>query len=443
VAWPSADRWRRQRVPSNILAGRLAETFYRFHSPAGATCLRTPRSNSYEIYGQSVLNLWRSWWGDPVASSAIVIAFVGGFFALYQLRGALGDRRRRILDAMVQQYGNTASARGQMLRECPRLFSLAYLAVKDAIDSEITSKEEEIQDQDAGAAEELNLKLRHLYRLRKEAETWMRDEVGISYTSAAEMLDSEFKMRALVWCIEVLREPSLWQQIGYTYDLTALCVSAVAQLNNFALDYENGTYPARTMLGQLHRSIAPAVKVLEPIIWERSIDGRWGRRVLRLGLAAQHFNDVVRIHRSSDLLWRWSDSAKDKVVVHPAKATDIFGQEVLRANIPGQPRLLPGVRLQFRTFYWWLVGKAALRPGSTLWTYGGARLRRHRKQEDQLAACLRFGMKKLKSPGCLWSLSFNWTVSSLREGMVRTAKKEKSSLRGGLASWIYQRDPSR
>jgi len=131
-----------------------------------------------------VLNLWRSWWGDPVASSAIVIAFVGGFFALYQLRGALGDRRRRILDAMVQQYGKTAKARGQILRECPQLLSLAYLAVKDAVDSEILVKEEEIQDQDVEAAEALNLQLRHLYRLRKEAMTWTRDEVGISYTSA-------------------------------------------------------------------------------------------------------------------------------------------------------------------------------------------------------------------------------------------------------------------
>jgi hypothetical protein len=390
-----------------------------------------------------MLNLWRSWWGDPVASSALVIALFGSLFALYQLRGSLGDRRRRILDAMVQQYGNTAKVRGRILKECPRLWSLAYSAVEGAVDSEIAIKERLVQEEDADAAVALNLELRHLRRLRKEAAVWMQKDLGISYTSAAEILDSEFKLRALMWCVEVLKEPSLWREVGYTYELISLCESVVSGLNNFALDYENGTYPARTLLGQLHRSIAPAAKALEPIIWVRSIDGRWGRRVLRLGLAAQHFNDVVKVHRNSDLLWRWSDSPEDKVVVHPAKTIDVFGQEILRANIPAQPRLLPTLRLRFRTFYWWLVGKAALRPSSSLWAYGGTRLRRHRKQEDQLASCLKYGLDKLKSPDRLLSLSFNWTPSSLNEGRTRVAQEEKSTLQGGPIGWIYQRDPSR
>jgi hypothetical protein len=49
---------------------------------------------------------------------------------------------------------------------------------------------------------------------------------------------------------------------------------------------------------------------------ERSLSGRWGRRVLCLGLAAQHFNDVVKIHRSIDLVWLGFITPGDRVVVH-------------------------------------------------------------------------------------------------------------------------------
>jgi hypothetical protein len=391
-----------------------------------------------------VLNLWRSWWEDPVASSTIMIALAGGLFAVYQLRAVPGERRRRILDAMVKQYGDTLNARRQILGECPMLLKLAYQAVKSAVDAEVTLKEQSIQLQDAEAAAVADLELRHLSRLQREATIWLKPDIGISYTSAAEILSSEFKFRALIWCIEVLREPSLRHDAGFNDELIALCASLVAELNNFALDYENGTYPPRTLLGQLHRSIAPTVKALEPIIWERSLSGRWGRRVLRLGLAAQHYNDVVKIHRSTDLVWLSAISPRGgKVVVHPAKTINIFGQEILRADIPRQPRVLPLVRLQLQTFYWWLVGNAAFRPSSTLWAYGGARLRRHQKQEDHLSACIRYGLDHLRAPGRLLSLSFTWNLGALREDMVRTAKERKSALRGGPISWIYQRNTSR
>jgi hypothetical protein len=59
-----------------------------------------------------------------------------------------------------------------------------------------------------------DLELRNLYRLQGEAMLWTKPE------------------------------------------LTDVCISLVTNLNNFAFDYENGTYPARTLLGQLHRSIA-------------------------------------------------------------------------------------------------------------------------------------------------------------------------------------------
>lgn len=215
----------------------------------------------------------------------------------------------------------------------------------------------------------------------------------------------------------------------------------VNQLNNFALDYENGAYPPRTFFGQLHRSIAPISKALEPIIWEGSVSGRWGRRVLRLGLSAQHFNDVVKIHRSNDLVWVGESNAK--VVIHPAKTIDIFGRELLKNNIPTAPRFLPILRLQTTTFYWWLIGKMALRPDNWAWSYGGLRLRRHKKSEDQLAACIRFALGTLKRDDAMASLSFSWSIDTLRRDMAQAAKTGKDTIRGGRLSWLYLKRPDR
>jgi hypothetical protein len=372
-----------------------------------------------------------------------MIAFVAGFFALYQLRAVPGERRRRILDAMVKQYADTSNERGRILKECPVLLRRAYKEVQSAIESEIALKESPAQDQSPEEAAAAGRDLRHLGQLQREAVIWTSPDIGISYTSAAEILSSEFKLRALLWCIEMLRQPDLRQRLGYTDDLMGLCASLVRKLNNFALDYENGTYPPRTLLGQLHRSIAATVKPLEPIIWERSVNGRWGRRVLRLGLAAEHFNDVVKIHRSNDLVWESDRRPEDGVVVHPALTIDAYGNEILRVNIPEQPQFLPVLRLQVKTFYWWLIGKAEVRPRSPLWAYGGTRLRRHERHEDRLSAFLRYGFDNLEGSGRPISLTFTWTLSGIRESMIQEAKTRKSALQGGPIRWLYQRNASR
>jgi hypothetical protein len=381
------------------------------------------------------MTIFQRWWNDPVASSTLLIAVIAGFFAVYQLRSIPGERRRRILDAMVDQYAESAENRGIFLRSCPILFKLAYEELIGRIDAEIADATQLIRNSNVELAAVADLRLRHLEKLKKESFLWTGSHIGISYTSAAEVLASEFKTRALLWCVETLRDREQRQAAGIDEELYRIARTLVNQLNNLALDYENGAYPPRTFFGQLHRSIAPISKALEPIIWEGSVSGRWGRRVLRLGLSAQHFNDVVKVHRSNDLIWIGGSNAK--VVIHPARTIDIFGKELLKNNIPTAPRFLPILRLQATTFYWWLIGKLALRPISWIWSYGGLRLRRHRKSEDQLAACIRFALGTLKRDDALVSLSFSWSMDTLRRDMAQAAKRGKETIRGGSLAWLY------
>jgi len=382
-----------------------------------------------------MMTIFQRWWNDPVASSSLVIAIVAGMFAIYQLRSIPGERRRRILDAMVTQYAESASNRGAFLRSCPILLKMAYDELTNRIDEEISNTAQLVRENNAEDAAVADLKLRRLDKLRKEGVLWTGQHIGISFTSAAEVLASEFKTRALMWCIETLQDEEKRKAAGVDDQLYSIARSLVNQLNNFALDYENGAYPPRTFFGQLHRSVAPISKALEPIIWERSINGRWGRRVLRLGISAQHFNDVVKVHRSNDLVW--VGASNTRVVIHPAKTIDIFGKELLKNNIPTAPRILPMLRLQVTTGYWWLTGKLALRPGIWIWSFGGLRLRRHKKCEDQLSAGIRFALRNFKSGDVMVSLSFSWSLDTLRRDIAQATKSRRTAMRGGRLAWLY------
>ena len=383
------------------------------------------------------------WWQDPVASATIFIAVAAGIFSIYQLRALPRERRRRILDAMVEQYAETKPLRDIVLPDCPIFMHIAYTEIIAAIDlAEAEAQQDLLSAANRESEAGYELSLQHLHRLRKEAALWTRLDIGISYTDAHEVLASEFKIRALLWCAEIIGNPEIRRDRGLTDEVFESATKLVNSLNNFALDYENGSYPPRTMLGQLHRSIASTVKAVEPIIWAQSISGRWGRRVLRLGLCAQHFNDVVRIHRSSDLVWKSGGSSKSGIVIHPAKSMEIFGKEVLRNDLPFEPRVLPVIRLQMRTFYWAIIGKLALRPSFWLWSFGGMRLRRHKKAEDRLSACMRYALTDLRGMAPTISLSFNWDLDSLRADMERTARMRRKAVRNGRLAWLYMRKAS-
>ena len=55
-------------------------------------------------FGGSIFDFVKGWLNDPQASSALFIALVAAIFAVYQLRSFPAERRRRVLDVMIQKY---------------------------------------------------------------------------------------------------------------------------------------------------------------------------------------------------------------------------------------------------------------------------------------------------------------------------------------------------
>ena len=337
---------------------------------------------------------------------------------------------------MKARYARTEGARGQILQHFPSYLASAYAAINEALDKDIDAAQQAIGHSTPEQAAIADVKLRHLERLKNESQMWSKRDIGISYTSAHEILKSEYKLRAFVWIAENLKDREVRAKAGVDEDLFQECRRLVNSLNDFATDYENGCYPARTIFGLLHRSIAPIVKALEPVIWAGSINGRWGMRVLRLGMAAEHYNDVVKIHRSNSLRWV---NTHGSWIIRPARTTDIFGKEHLRNDLPITPRILPIFRLQICTLYWSLIGKASLRPSDWLWSYGGSRLRKHRKHEDELAAYLRFALTGINVTDPSVALSFSWSLESLKTDKERAAQSKSSRKNGHLPEWLYLR----
>ncbi len=376
--------------------------------------------------------IFAQWYHDPVASSALAIAIVAGAFAFFQLRSIPRERRRLILDEMTKAYAATAQKRGMLLRECPMLIRIAYDKLAENIDERLALEEAKLKlSQNHEASARADLQLRHLYALQHECRIWNGDKVGIAYMSAAEILQSEFKLRAILWCVEIMGDEIRRKEFGVSGELYTSMEQLVGQLNSFAMDYENGSFPARTLFGQLHRSIAPTAAALGPLIWARSINGRWGRRVIRLGLAAEHYNDVTRIHSSSDLIWIGTnlDGAAAKVVVHPAITVDLFGEQILRTDIPGTNQFSRTLRLKVRGIYWKIIGDLNLTPGAWIWSYGGHRLVLHGRSENQLAACLRYALDSKKTESPREAFDFSWSKESLRAEMARAAEAGKAAMK--------------
>jgi hypothetical protein len=371
-------------------------------------------------------SLLERWWNDPEASASIAIAIVAAVFAIYQFRAMPAERRRRILAAMVEHYADSKFLRTRVLTDLPALLHQGYAAIQRAIDERIA----ELERRNSAGAEEAAMsmgELGRLYRLRQEAQICNTSQLGVSYTSASEILHSEYKLRALLWAIEAVRTAEA-DDTNPLHDVIKDARDLVNKVNDFALEYENGAYRPRTLLGLWHRSIVVTVKAVEPIVWSGSVDGRWGRRVLRLGIAAQHYNDVTRIHRSSEIVWVAGGSTRSHVVAHPARTIDIFGKEIVNSDLPRPYATRSMLLLRIRAFYWAIIGKLGLTPTYWIFAYGGSRLRRHSHDEDTLAACMRFVLKS-PSTGDVPSADFGWDLPGVRREMAQVAKQMREASR--------------
>jgi hypothetical protein len=330
----------------------------------------------------------QEWWDNPEAAVTLVVASVGGLVALWRLRVIPKERRRENLLAMRSDYHSTQAARAVVLPKFPPLVPLGH----DELLSAATAT--------AGAQEGSQGPKDHARAIQRECSAW----TDPSHTNAAEYLENEAKFRSLLWAIGVIRDPDGSRtnrtEPKLTSDVLKHARELVNSLNDFAQFFENGVYDQHSVLAQFHRSIVPTVRLVEPLIWAAAISGRWGLRVLRLGIRAEHYNDVNRIHATSDVLLRttWRSQVAETYVVHRARLTDQYGRVAL---VGARWRLVSVAR-------WYTLSL----PVRLVHRYGGSRLRAHRRSEEQLRALLRRAVEVQVDP-----LEFDWSLTGLRHDL--------------------------
>ncbi|MEG3615708.1 hypothetical protein [Isoptericola haloaureus] len=340
---------------------------------------------------------------DPEAAATLLVAISG---LLYWLLTA-PQRNRQAHENMVNRYSSSREDRAYVLERLPPLVLDGRRHILDAIEAEKRNPRQRDDLDDLG----------------DEAKA----APGVSYTSAGEVLSSEFRLRSLLWAVEEVR---YWRSNDVYSALINRARAAVDNLNVLAMDYESGVYKPQEMFALLHRSIAVTVKALEPIIWEGTLEGRWGRRVLYLGIAAQHFNDVNKIHRRRDIIWRYRanhiSGERQSVVVHPRRTRECSVDKSSAGRINHwrrctSRRLPASLWIKFSDVWWRGLGKMVRRPRYWCWApfltiYGGVRIWIHRRQEGELADLL---VLLLRDDGSRASIDFSWSLDEKRSELKR------------------------
>lgn len=304
---------------------------------------------------------------------------------MHRFRAVPKSRQRETLEAMQALYAASGSLRGSVLREIPPLVRLgrdACLASASAPGSNCPEK------------------------TRLALERWPEP----IETAAHEILSSEAKFRSLLWAVRRVRavrdhEPD---HSGLTKAGLEDVEALVKKMNDFAQMVELGLFEQVDVFGLLHRSIAPACKAIEPIVWARSAGGgRWGMRLLRLRLRAEHFNDVRPIHFTSPLVW--TAPGVRSVCIHEPLYERTFDEVVPSARL-----IEMGSRQRIRLR--WEQVATRVRP-----QFGGERLRCHIAAENRLAGQLAYALSRDLDPE-----SFDWSVEA-SSGALRVSHEQARS----------------
>jgi hypothetical protein len=323
------------------------------------------------VTGALILSgFFQRWWNDPVATTAFSIAVVGGAFAWYRFRFVPRERRRETLDAMQRSYEHSRNARRAVLSELPPFL----LTGRNAL-WEVVTHDPKRPD------------------LQAELELWTEP----TDTAAHEILAAEAKFRSLLWAIMELRR-ILSEGDEQERELLQEATVLVNELNDFAQLVELNLFDQSDVLGQLHRSIAAASKAVEPVIWERNLHGRWGLRILRLLIRAEHYNDARRIHQSSALIWNRAAAVAGPrhIVIRAALYRDVYGRQTEASRLAQMSKL---ARFAITLSGQW----AMLRH-----RYGGRRLRRHLQAENVLVGRLRYALATGRDP-----LDLGWKLADI------------------------------
>ncbi len=312
--------------------------------------------------------------GDDAVTA--LVAFGGGAYAMHRFRSVPKGRERETLEAMQDLYAESAELRRCVLNEMPPAFRQGRDAVLEAAERK-----------GSGCPD----------ATRNELERWAQP----TNTAAHEVLRSEAKLRSLLWAVQWTRDAQSGDgRADVDPELFKAIRELVSKLNNFAQMVELGLFEETDVFGLLHRSIAPACKAIEPVIWERCTrGGRWGLRLLRLLLRAEHFNDVRAVHSSSPLTWHRDGFAT--VVIHEPLYETVFDR-----TIPGAR--LEAMTMRERTRMTW-ESRVSTRVRRR---FGGVRLRRHAAAENALIGELQFALAHHHDP-----LQFDWSIEQLRRAL--------------------------
>ena len=186
------------------------------------------------------------WWNDPVATSTVFTALGAGGFALYRFRFIPSERRRETLDAMQKAYGHSTASRGIVLPEFPPFL----LNGRDTLHALVVSVEPMRPD------------------LRDALKRWIEP----TNTAAHEIVSDEAKFRSLLLAIFKVRRFQKDALLNTRKRrLLDAATTLVTQLNDFAQLVELDLFSQSDVLGHLHRSLAPACKAVEPLIWARNL----------------------------------------------------------------------------------------------------------------------------------------------------------------------------
>ncbi len=311
-------------------------------------------------------------WPNP----SLIVAAVSILVALAAMRspGRFVSRghRRDTLKEMQKAYAKSAESRAVVLPAMPAFLVVARDELQAAVEADPSRRP----------------------RLAAELRGWP----DVSGTGAHEIVANEAKFRSLVGAVKAVRmfteKPSDERQ-----KLIKAAHKLVGQLNDFGQMIDLSLYSQSDALGQLHRSIAPTCKALEPLIWAESTRGRWGFRLLRLRLRAEHFNDMRVIHSTSALRWQRADEPRTVVFQDPLY-TDDYGTHRPTARLEAMSR-------SERTAL--IVERIGTR---FVPRFGGSRLRRHTRAESTLAGYLRYALEQDLNP-----LDLTWDMTTIVAGL--------------------------
>jgi hypothetical protein len=314
------------------------------------------------------------WWlTDPVANgTTLVIAVFGGGFALIRFRFIPRERRRETLHAMQDLYERSRDMRRDVLGKLPPFLLDGRSALWEVV------------QHDPRRAD-----------LQAELERWTEP----TDTAAHEILDNEAKFRSVLWAIAEIRRISTQGEYEER-ELLEKATKLVNELNDFAQLVELKLFDQGEVFAQLHRSVAATGKALEPVIWERNLlHARWGLRILRLLIRAEHYNDVSRGHQSLALVWerRAATCEPSRVFIRAALYRDVYGREAETSRLAEMPR--------FARLAIWLSGSWR----KNIWhSYGGRRLRHHIKAEGSLVGSLQYAVATKRKP-----LDLTWNLADI------------------------------